>query len=309
MKTHPIAKINLGLSIISKRPDGYHNLETVFYPVRLCDTLEVKPQEERCVEGETQACHAADPPRCQLLLSGASVEGDPQKNLVVRAYDLLAEEFRLPPVTASLHKRIPVQAGMGGGSSDATAMLVTLNEMFRLGLTQQQLIERATRLGADCPFFVIGKPTYAEGIGERLMPAEVNLKGWLLAIVKPPIAISTKEAFSHVAPSTPMTNCRQVVKYAPVENWPGLLVNDFEYSVFPLYPQLERLRDLLYQQGAAYAAMSGSGSALFGLFREKTDRAPETSGASATFSQEQLRERLHSAIPTDCQLFIVSAES
>lgn len=300
MKTYPIAKINLGLNIVSKRPDGYHNLETVFFPVRLCDTLEVSLQEESPASASA---------RCQMLLSGTAVEGDPQKNLVVKAYNLLAEEFPLPPVTASLHKQIPTQAGMGGGSSDAAAMLMALNEMFHLGLSEQQLIERATRLGADCPFFILGKPSYAEGIGERLQLVSLSLKGWLLAIVKPPVAVSTKEAFMHIKPSATLTNCRRVVEHAPVERWPDLLINDFEQSVFALHPQLANLKKLLYQQGAAYAAMSGSGSALFGLFRDDCAASRAEGGTPMLPPCDLLRQRLHSAMPTDCQLFIVSAES
>lgn len=309
MKTHPIAKINLGLNIVSKRPDGYHNLETVFFPVRLCDTLEVNVQDDGHATAGTESNQPSVSARCQMQLSGIAVEGNPQKNLVVKAYDLLAEEFPLPPVVASLHKQIPTQAGMGGGSSDATAMLVTLNEMFHLGLSEQQLIERATRLGADCPFFVKGEPAYAEGIGERLQPVSISLKGWLLAIVKPPVAISTKEAFMHIRPSVPLTNCRRVVEYAPVERWPGLLVNDFEMGIFALHPQLAALKETLYRQGAAYAAMSGSGSALFGLFSKDSIAAVKAGNASTTALQDVLQQRLHSAIPADCQLFIVSIES
>jgi 4-diphosphocytidyl-2-C-methyl-D-erythritol kinase len=184
-----------------------------------------------------------------------------------------------------------------------------LNDMFHLGLTEQQLIERATRLGADCPFFVTGKPAYAEGIGERLQHISVSLEGWLLAIVKPPVAVSTRDAFMRIVPHAPQVNCRQVVEQEPIERWPELLENDFEQSVFALYPQLATIKERLYQHGAAYASMSGSGSALFGLFRDNDAGLGKSQGAPMPSERERLQKSLHSAMPADCQLFIVSAES
>ena len=261
----PIAKINLGLNIVERRPDGYHNLETVFYPVPLYDTLEVQPMDD----GNASAYD------CDLEVTGVELEGDVQRNLVVRAYQLLKQEFpQLPRLSVRLHKAIPAQAGMGGGSSDGAAMLRLLNEEFGLGLSDEQLIERAAHLGADCPFFIIGRPAYAEGIGERLQPIDLNLSGWHMAIVKPPVPVSTKEAFALVKPQRPAVNCREVVSQ-PVSTWRGLLVNDFEQSVFAQYPVIGQVKERLYDLGATYAAMSGSGSALFALFCQPVENLPQ----------------------------------
>ena len=257
----PQAKINLGLNIVERRPDGYHNLQTVFYPVPLCDALEVLPMDDGF------PCDAD----CDLKLSGISVEGDERNNLVVRAYRLLKDEFpQLPRVHIHLHKAIPTQAGMGGGSSDASAMLVLLNRHFQLGLSEQQLIERAARLGADCPFFILSSPAYAEGIGERLQPLALSLKGWWLAVVRPPVPVSTREAFALITPRHPDACCRDVVAL-PVEQWQQLLVNDFEASVFAQHPQIGQVKEQLLRLGAVYSAMSGSGSAVFGLFHQWFD--------------------------------------
>ena len=261
MLIFPQAKINLGLNIVERRPDGYHNLETVFYPVPLCDAIEVQPMDSG-FPSKTD---------CDLKVSGISVEGDEQSNLVVRAYQLLKNEFpQLPRLHIHLHKAIPTQAGMGGGSSDAASMLVLLNRHFQLRLTSQQLIDRATQLGADCPFFIMGTPAYAEGIGERLQPLSLSLKGWWLAIVKPPVSVSTREAFARITPQHPDACCRDIVGLS-VEQWQKQLVNDFEASVFAQHPQIGQVKEQLLQLGAVYSAMSGSGSAVFGLFCQQFD--------------------------------------
>ena len=257
MITHPIAKINLGLNVVEKRPDGYHNLETVFYPVRIYDAIEVFEM-------------AADFPSevdCDLKITNIHIDGDEQRNLVVRAYQLLKQDFpQLPRIHVHLYKGIPTQAGMGGGSSDCGYMLTLLNRQFDLGLSNQQLIGYAARLGADCSFFILNKPCYAEGIGEKLQPISLDLSGWYLAIVRPDIPVSTKEAFSLITPQHPEKNCRDVVMQ-PVETWRDALTNDFEKSVFALYPKIGQIKQRLYDLGAVYAAMSGSGSSLFGLFQ------------------------------------------
>ena len=261
MITFPIAKINLGLNVVERRPDGYHNLETVFFPVQLQDALEVIPMDEQF----------PSPYDCDLKVSNLAIEGDEQRNLVVRASQLLKQDFpQMPRVHAHLFKAIPTQAGMGGGSSDCAAMLVLLNRMFSLGLTEQQLIDCAARLGADCPFFILNRPAYAEGIGERLQPIEVNLKGYFLAVVRPDIPVPTREAFSLISPRKPVRNCREIVSQ-PVETWRDALTNDFEQSVFALHPEIGEVKQRLYQLGAVYAAMSGSGSALFGIFSSQPD--------------------------------------
>ena len=258
MITFPIAKINLGLNVVEKRPDGYHNLETVFYPVGIKDVLEV-------YEMDKDFPSTTD---CDLKVTNIVIDGDEQRNLVVRAYNLLKQDFpQLPRVHAHLYKAIPTQAGMGGGSSDCAYMLRLLNEQFRLGLTTDQLVGYAARLGADCAFFIESRPAYAEGIGELLHPISLNLSGWHIAIVRPDIPVSTREAFSLVNPAKPAVNCREVVMQ-PVERWRDLLVNDFEQSVFTLHPEIGAIKQQLYDLGAVYAAMSGSGSSLFGLFRQ-----------------------------------------
>ncbi len=265
----PIAKINLGLNIVERRPDGYHNLETVFYPVPIKDVLEVFPMDEKFPSSVD----------CDLKVSNIQIEGDEQNNLVVRAYQLLKQDFpqQMQRVHAHLFKRIPTQAGMGGGSSDCAVMISLLNDLFGLGLNNQQMIDYAARLGADCPFFVLNRPVYAEGIGERMQPIHLDLSSWVLAIVRPNIPVSTKEAFSYIHPKRPAKNCREIVAQ-PVETWRDELTNDFEPSVFQIHPEIGQIKDDLYQMGAVYAAMSGSGSALFGLFRKSVDLSSHFKG-------------------------------
>lgn len=261
MITFPIAKINLGLNVVEKRPDGYHNLETVFYPVPIKDALEIYPMDSDFPSDVD----------CDLKVTNIHIEGDEQKNLVVKAYNLLKQDFpTLPRIHAHLYKGIPTQAGMGGGSSDCGFMITLLNEQFQLGLSQQQMIQYAARLGADCAFFIVNKPCYAEGIGEILKPVELDLKGWYLCIVRPAIPVSTKEAFSLINPAHPAKNCREVVMQ-PIETWREELTNDFEKSVFALHPEIGAIKERLYDMGAVYAAMSGSGSSLLGLFRTPMD--------------------------------------
>lgn len=258
MLTKPICKINLGLNVVERRPDGYHNLETVFYPVPICDTLEVFEMDDAF----------PSPYNCDLKVTNITIDGDEQKNLVVRAYNLLKQDFpSLPRIHAHLYKDIPTQAGMGGGSSDCGFMITLLNEQFHLGLSNEQMIRYAARLGADCAFFILNKPCYAEGIGERLEPIDLDLSGWYLAVVRPNIPVPTKEAFSLITPQHPAKNCRDIVMQ-PVETWRDGLTNDFEKSVFALHPEIGDIKDRLYDLGATYAAMSGSGSSLFGLFRQ-----------------------------------------
>lgn len=258
MIVFPCAKINLGLNIVSKREDGYHNLETVFYPIPLYDALEIKYMDEKF---PSQVA-------CDLKVTGNAVECDEQNNLVVKAYNLLAEDYKLPRVHAHLYKHIPSQAGLGGGSSDAAFMIRLLDERFRLNIGNPEMEKYAARLGADCAFFIEAEPAYAEGIGDELMPVDGpkgNLNGYYLAIVKPDIAVSTKEAYAAITPTATSKSCREIVRQ-PIETWKEELVNDFEAPIFKLNPELAEIKEKLYQQGAKYAAMSGSGSALFGIF-------------------------------------------
>ena len=256
MLTFPNAKINLGLNITEKRPDGYHNLETVFYPIPVEDALEITPLENATEKGE-----------CTLKLSGRNIEGNPEDNLVVRAYRMLGHDFDLPSVEINLLKHIPSGAGLGGGSSDAAFMLKMLNEEFQLGLSEERLENYASRLGADCAFFIRNRPTYAEGIGNQFSPIALSLKGYHLLLVKPDIFVSTREAFSRIAPRPTRISIKEIIDL-PVEEWRGKLVNDFEESVFPQFPKIEEIKNTLYQLGATYASMSGSGASVFGLFKE-----------------------------------------
>ena len=261
MITFPCAKINLGLNIVSKRPDGYHNLETVFYPIPLTDALEIKYMDEK---------FPSESP-CDLKITGNDIDCNEEDNLVIKAYQLLAADFQLPRVHAHLVKRIPTQAGLGGGSSDAAYMIRLLDERFRLNIGIPEMERYAAKLGADCAFFITADPSYAEGIGDVLMPVDVpgaGLGGYYLAVVKPSVAVSTRDAYAAIVPKTPAKCCRDIVRQ-PIETWKDELVNDFEAPIFAMHPELATIKQSLYDAGAVYAAMSGSGSALFGIFREQ----------------------------------------
>lgn len=258
MITYPKAKINLGLNVVERRPDGYHNIETVFFPVPLTDALELHVMDEGFPS-------TVD---CDLKVTNMDIAGQEQDNLVVRAYRLLAADFTLPRVHAHLYKGIPTQAGMGGGSSDCAAMIRLLNESFGLGLSVDEMESYAVRLGADCPLFITSRPAYAEGIGEKLHPIDLQLKGWRLGIVRPDIPVPTKEAYAQIKPAPTVKKCRDIVAQ-PVETWREELVNDFEKSVFASHPEIGEIKERLYSLGAVYAAMSGSGSSVFGLFRSE----------------------------------------
>lgn len=262
MITFPNAKINLGLNIVEKRPDGYHNLETVFYPVALEDALEVS-WIPKAVNGEKYNLHQY----------GVEIAGKPEDNLVVKAFRLLDEIFGLPPIEIHLYKHIPSGAGLGGGSSDAAFMLKLLNEEFHLGLSNKQLEHYAACLGADCPFFITNEPVYAEGTGNIFSPISLSLKGYQIIVIKPDVFVSTKEAFAHIIPQQPEMSLKNIIQH-PVKEWRSLMKNDFEQSIFPQHPLIKQLKEELYKQGAVYAAMSGSGSSVFGLFEENA-KIPE----------------------------------
>ncbi|WP_044267123.1 4-(cytidine 5'-diphospho)-2-C-methyl-D-erythritol kinase [Bacteroides timonensis] len=268
MITFPNAKINLGLNIVEKRPDGYHNLETVFYPVPLEDALEVNVLNEGSE-------------KFRLHQAGLEIEGEVENNLVVKAYKLLDEKFNLPPVDIHLFKHIPSGAGLGGGSSDAAYMLKLLNEKFSLELTDETLEEYAAKLGADCAFFIRNTPTYAEGIGNVFSPISLSLKEYQIVLVKPDIFVSTREAFAKIKPHRQDIPLKEVLKH-PIEEWKELMVNDFEESVFPQFPAIKAIKEKLYKQGAVYAAMTGSGSSVFGLFKPEDNKpAKEFFGENA----------------------------
>ena len=259
----PCAKINLGLNITEKRADGYHNLETVFFPIPICDALEIKTMDERFPSNVA----------CDLKVTGNNVCCNENDNLIVKAYNMIAADFDIPRVHAHLYKNIPSEAGLGGGSSDAAYMIRLLDQRFRINIGNAEMEKYAARLGADCPFFITAEPSYAEGIGEILSPVNItdnNLEGYSLVVVKPQIAVSTKEAISNITPRKPLMCCREIVAQ-PIETWKDALCNDFEESVFGIYPQLNDIKNRIYTLGAAYAQMSGSGSSLFGIFKSDVD--------------------------------------
>ena len=248
MITFPNAKINIGLNITEKRSDGYHNLETIFYPIDLCDSLEFVQNDET-----------------QFNCTGLKIEGEPENNLILKAYKQLKEEFNLPNIDIHLHKAIPMGAGLGGGSADAAFMLKMLNDEFKLGLSSQELEQKATKLGADCAFFINNKPTLAKGIGNIFEPTTINLSGYHIVLIKPEVHVSTAEAYGGCKPQRWATPLEEAIKQ-PISEWKDYIFNDFEKTVFIAHPELAEIKDMLYAKGAVYAAMSGSGSTIYGLF-------------------------------------------
>lgn len=250
MITFPNAKINIGLHITARRPDGYHNIETLFYPIALSDVLEIVPSQGN----ETT-----------LTITGIKVDGELENNLVMKAYRLLQSKYPLPPVDIHLHKVIPFGAGLGGGSSDAAFTLKMLRDMFSLQLTNEELAAYASRLGADCPFFIYNSPLIATGIGDEFSNIDFTLNGKHIVLVKPSISVPTAQAYSQVTPRIPDVElCKKVT--TPIASWRNNVVNDFEKSVFAIHPRIAAIKQRLYDMGAEYASMSGSGSSVFGIF-------------------------------------------
>lgn len=248
----PNAKINLGLNVVSKRPDGYHNIETIFYPIPIKDVLEVVKSES-----------------FSFTQTGIPVDGPVGKNLVIKALNLLRTNYQIPQLEVHLLKAIPFAAGLGGGSADAASMLMLLNDFCELRLQPDELECMASHIGADCPFFVRNRPVFASGTGNAFEDVELSLSGYHLCLVKPNIAVSTPEAYSMVTPTVPALSLKEIVA-RPVAVWKDTMVNDFERSIFARHPVIEEIKDTLYQTGALYASMSGSGSSVFGLYKEIT---------------------------------------
>ncbi|WP_080904900.1 4-(cytidine 5'-diphospho)-2-C-methyl-D-erythritol kinase [Parabacteroides sp. Marseille-P3160] len=246
----PNAKLNLGLHITGKRPDGYHDIETVFYPVPLKDALEIVPATA-----------------FSFNQSGLQVDAPVEQNLVVKALRLLEQQHAIPPLAVYLKKAIPFGAGLGGGSSDAAHLLKLVNDYAQLGLDNDSLEALATRIGADCPFFIRNTPVFASGIGTIFEPIQLSLKGYYLCLVRPDITISTRDAYAQVKPAEPTLSLKELA-CQPVREWKGRMANDFEASVFSQYPLIGKIKEQLYAAGAVYAAMSGSGSSVFGLFEQ-----------------------------------------
>ena len=251
----PNAKINIGLYVTEKRPDNYHNIETVFLPFGLKDILEVvhnKKDNRPYVWNNT----------------GIIVDTPARNNICIKALELLKADYDIGPVQVHLHKVIPFGAGLGGGSSDGAAMLILLNELFELGITNKGLKRYASGLGADCALFIENIPQYATGIGDILEPVSVDVAGYYFVLLVPDIHVSTAEAYRFVKPRKPEYNLKDMIT-SPLPEWKGKIKNDFEESVFNQYPELKRLKDYLYGSGAVYASMSGSGSSVYGFFEHE----------------------------------------
>lgn len=242
------AKINLGLNVTEKRPDGYHNLETVFYPVKIYDTIEI-------TDADTTFCE----------IRGVAIPGDTKDNLCRQAYDLLKKDVDLPPQQITLLKNIPVGAGLGGGSADAAFLIKLLNTKFQLGLSTSQMQDYARKLGADCAFFIENIPVYATDRGDQFSPLAIDLSAYSTVLVKPPVHVSTADAFGGLMPSRPAVNVKELMGLPP-DQWKDVLKNDFEETIFLKYPEIARLKASLYHAGATFALMSGSGSSVFAIF-------------------------------------------
>lgn len=251
MISFPNCKINIGLNIVSKRTDGFHNIETVFYPLSLCDALEVLSTTD----------NAGD----QFILYGMEMEDDQEQNLCMKALRLMQKEIAVQPLKIVLMKKIPVGAGLGGGSSDAAYTLKMVNTFSSAGYSDDQLIEMSSKLGSDCAFFILNKPVFASGKGDQLSKISLRLEGLTIVIVKPPIFVSTAEAYSGITPKLPAGSLRELIQL-PVAEWKDVIKNDFEHTIFSRHPEIAAIKKRMYEMGALYASMSGSGSAVFGFF-------------------------------------------
>jgi len=247
MIVYPNAKINIGLNVLEKQADGYHKLSSVFYPVNeLYDILEILPAKH-----------------FSFSSSGIAIPGN--SNICVKAFELLKEDFEIENVIMHLHKQIPIGAGLGGGSADGAFALKALNEIFKLELSIIELEDYALQLGADCPFFIENSPKYITGIGEKMRNINLDLSSYKLKFIYPELHISTAEAYGGIIPSQPKTNLLDLINQ-PIENWKKSVKNDFEVAAFAKYPELAKMKEQLYADGAIYASMTGSGSVIYGVF-------------------------------------------
>jgi 4-diphosphocytidyl-2-C-methyl-D-erythritol kinase len=266
----PNAKINIGLNIVAKRPDGYHDIESIFYPIPLYDALEF-------VESSS----------LQFSPSGKMIDGQEADNLVLKAYHLLKNDFEsLPPIHIYIHKVIPMGAGLGGGSSNASFMLMMLNKHFELEISKDKLLDYAAQLGSDCPFFIHNIPSYAEGRGEQLTPIALDLSKYFFLLIKPKIHVSTAWAFSEITPKVLDFSCKEIINL-PLKEWKNCIVNDFEEPIFLAQPVLTTIKEKLYSLGALYASMSGSGSVIYGIFEEKPTWENEWEGCEVFLLKEK----------------------
>jgi len=255
MITYPNAKINIGLNITERRADGYHNLETVFYPVKIKDALEVIESDE-----------------LRFTSSGIEIPGRIEDNLCIKGYHLLKKDFDLPPVAIHLHKHIPIGAGLGGGSADAAFFITLMNKKFELGLSVERMQDYARMLGADCAFFIENKPVFAFERGDEFEPIKLDLSAYKIVVVMPPVQISTSEAFRGFKPAPVKESLMELIGL-PVKEWRKYIKNDFEESVFKNNAEIRGVKAALYESGALYASMSGSGASVFGIFENTPDLA------------------------------------
>lgn len=261
MIVFPNAKINIGLNITAKRPDSFHNLETVFYPIKLTDILEIIPQN----------INVSSANNCIFKTTGIPIPGKKNENICIKAWSVMQKQFSLPPSSIHLHKVIPPGSGLGGGSSDAAHVIKLTNELYGLNLKTGDLKDIASGIGSDCAFFVLNEPVFATGKGDQFQEIEVNLKGFYLRLIFPGFQVSTRFAYSAVKPGKPEQTLLETIKL-PVEQWKNNVGNDFEKTVFQMYPELKKIKESLYLSGAIYASMSGSGSAVYGIYKDR----PET---------------------------------
>jgi 4-diphosphocytidyl-2-C-methyl-D-erythritol kinase len=260
----PNCKINLGLSVTGKRTDSFHDIETVMIPVNLSDSLEIISSDDK---------------KTDLSISGLEVGGATEENLVMKAYRELKKDFDLPAVRMWLHKVVPAGAGLGGGSADAACALRLLNAIFGIGLSQTGLEHYAGKLGSDCPFFIAAKPVIASGRGDQFEPVKVALNNSYITIVKPAVEINTREAYSWIIPQQKALSLRQVAGL-PLQEWKNYIMNDFEPVVFGKHPEVKAIKEKLYALGAVYASMTGSGSAVYGIFDEKINTSYDFPGCT-----------------------------
>ena len=254
----PNAKINIGLRVTGKRPDGYHNIESILYPIGLTDILEISEQEKDSEKG------------ISLYTTGIKINLSPEKNLVFRTSELLRKKYSIPPLSIHLHKLIPTGSGLGGGSSDTAFLLRILNKKFSIGITEEKLHAIASGLGSDCPFFLNNTSAIISGRGENIQRISLNLSSFYLVIVYPDIHIDTGLAYSQIIPLKPGLSLQKLIKY-PVSQWKENVFNDFEKPVFSKYPNIKKIKEKLYRMGAIYSSLTGSGSAVYGLFDKKTE--------------------------------------
>jgi len=274
----PNAKINIGLRVTGKRPDGYHNIESILYPIGLTDILEVSEQEKVSGKG------------ISLDTTGIKMDTPLKENLVFRTAELLRKEYSIPPLSIHLHKLIPIGSGLGGGSSDTAFLLRLLNKKFNIGITEEKLFSIASGLGSDCPFFLNNTSAFISGRGEEIQQMHLNLNRLYLVVVYPDIHIDTSFAYSQITPSKPGLSLQKLIKY-PINQWKENIINDFEKPVFSKYPNIRKIKEKLYRMGAIYSSLTGSGSAVYGLF----DKETETDGQFGHYLvwQEQLFQFHH----------------